>query len=112
MTVNNTVHIFDSGNTYQNILLCSKQGRHMDQSIYQAILSVKDLEKVGINSEMVILAYENKKGIKLNLNELIKVSSYDEGQTINFETLDQISINVRAADSDGNPNKVEPPEKF
>jgi len=84
----------------------------MDQSIYQAILSIRDLEKIGISAQKVISVYEIKKGIKLNLNDMIKVSSNDEGQTINFETLDQISINVRASDSDGNPNKVEPPEQF
>lgn len=75
----------------------------------QTLISVNDLEKIGINSRQVIVQYQVKKGITLNLNEMIKVSSQDEGKSINFETLDQISVTVLAHDSDGSPNKIEPP---
>jgi|GEM_PF-5487058 len=73
----------------------------------QTLISVNELEKLGLNSQQVIVQYEVKKGIKLNLTEMIKVSSHDEGKTINFETLDQISITVSVDNSDGSRNKIE-----
>ena len=73
----------------------------------QAIVSVNELEKIGVNSQHVIVLYQVEKGVTLNLNEMIKVSSQDEGKSINFETLDHISIIVSVDNSDGGWNKVE-----
>lgn len=71
------------------------------------LMIVAELEKIGIDSQKVIVEYQIKKGINLNINELIKVSSKDEGKTIDFETLDQISITVTAINSDGSYNKID-----
>ena len=70
-------------------------------------VTVSELEKIGINSQKVVAEYQIKKGITLNINEFIKVSTKDEGKTIDFETLDQISITVTALDSDGSYNKID-----
>lgn len=75
----------------------------------QAVIQVNDLERIGISVQQVVNHYRVQKGIKLNLNEMIKVNSTDEGKSINFETWDQISITVPVIYSNGSPNKIEPP---
>ncbi len=44
----------------------------MNQELYKTIVNVKDLEKIGINAQQIISEYQLKKGVTLNLNEMIK----------------------------------------
>lgn len=66
-----------------------------------------ELEKIGINSVLLKNEFLNKQNINLDLNEMIKVSSSDEGNKIKFETLDKISIVVDVYSADGSWNKVD-----
>ena len=82
------------------------KGKSMDFDAQKyTVMKVGELEQLGLNTKSVIELFQSKYNKKINLNDMIKVSSKDEGKTINFETWDQISINVLAGDSRGAPNK-------
>lgn len=70
-------------------------------------LKVNELRKIGINSILLKEEFLKKKNISLDLNEMIKVSSSNEGNEIKFETLDKISIVVDVYSADGGWNKVD-----
>lgn len=71
------------------------------------IVQVRDIEKLNSNLATLVNEKYNKLGRNLDFNELIKVSFYDEGSHIKFETLDQISVIVAADSADGPYNKIE-----
>ncbi len=70
------------------------------------VIEVRNLERIGINHLQVVELYQENKGIKLNLNDLVKVSAKNEGQSISFETWDQISIVIPVNMAAGNYNKI------
>lgn len=74
-----------------------------DNSVY---LKVENLAKAGI-SAVVIEANFNKLGRILQKNEYIKISQKNEGNYIEFQTLDQISVLVDVSRAVGGFNKVE-----
>ncbi|MBC7458604.1 MAG: hypothetical protein H7235_10015, partial [Bdellovibrionaceae bacterium] len=55
------------------------------------VLRVSELDNIGISSANIITQYQVQKRKTLNINEVVKVSSRDEGKNIKFETLDKIS---------------------
>ena len=80
----------------------------MDYSIQNEMwLKVNELGKIGINSNLLRAEFLKKENIKLDLQEMIKVSNTNEGNEIKFETLDKISIVVDVYSADGSWNKVD-----
>lgn len=73
----------------------------------QAAIPINELERIGINIQSLQIHYQMKTGKTLNLTDMIKVSTTDEGKNIKFETLDKISITVDAFSAAGNWNKVD-----
>lgn len=71
------------------------------------VLRVSELDNIGISSANIITQYQVQKRKTLNINEVVKVSSRDEGKNIKFETLDKISITVPSYTASGSFNKVE-----
>jgi hypothetical protein len=59
-------------------------------------ISVKDLNKFGLDSALIATAFQDQLQINLNPNELIKVSYDNEGKDIKFETLDHYSVFISA----------------
>ncbi len=70
-------------------------------------MKVGQLEIIGISSQAVMRDYRTQTGKMLNLNDMIKVSSKDEGKYIKFETLDEVSFTVPVFSADGSFNKIE-----
>jgi hypothetical protein len=58
------------------------------------VISVRNLSSAGINTDVVALAFQSQVGVKVNLNEMLKVRAEDEGKNIRFETLDNFSVVV------------------
>lgn len=71
------------------------------------IIKISELESLGLNSKFIIEEYFKQNKRELNLNELIKVSPYDEARNIKLETFDSISVLVPVHMAAGTWNKIE-----
>lgn len=57
-------------------------------------VTVNDLEKLGFNSALIFQRFLADYQIELDLWEKLKVSVEDEGKKIQFQTFDDLSIDV------------------
>lgn len=75
------------------------------QNQFEILIKVNELNHIGLNSVDVIEIYRERRQKQIHWNDMIKVSTYEEGKSIKFETLDKISVIVNAVDAAGMPNK-------
>ena len=83
-----------------SVLLSSQAGSASAESVL-----LRDLEQLGIDSAQVKAAFKEQVGINLDINDSMKVSFENEGQSIRFETLDHLSVLVPIMHARGVFNK-------
>jgi len=71
----------------------------------ETVITVGELDKLGLNKEAVIDQFRHQTGVDLDLNQLIKVNSENEGSELRFETFDSISVVVPIEFARGPYNK-------
>ncbi len=68
-------------------------------------IAVKDLKDNGFSGSKVSSKFSNTQGLKLNPNELLRVTADEEGKHFKFETMDHISVVIDAKSARGIGNK-------
>jgi hypothetical protein len=75
------------------------------QASNEVALPLKDLNQIGVNPEAVEEAYREQANVKIDWNEILKVSADDEGKNINVHTINGISVVVPIYSASGPFNK-------
>jgi hypothetical protein len=72
------------------------------------LIKVGELSISGISQDLVINKFQSE-GINLNQDELLEMSTDEEGKKIKFETMDNISVNIDINSALGIGNKDRSP---
>lgn len=70
-------------------------------------IKLKNLNTIGVNPENIFNAFMSQHGVRIELNEVLKVSTEDEGKNIRFESLDHFSVVVPIMSASGPRNKLD-----
>lgn len=74
----------------------------------EELIAVQDLKAQSIDPVSVSFAFQEKFGVSLTNNDILKVSYEKEGGNLRFDTLDNLSVVVPILEARGSENKTEP----
>lgn len=89
----------------KGLLLGTVIGAQTSSSNAETMIHLNEINRIGLQPEVVREHFRITAGINLNWNEILQVQSNEEGSEINFNTLDGISIIVPVYNALGCPNK-------